>query len=241
MGGKVAAVSVAHRAQVGCFHVRQLLSRTSSEQLFQLVQQTLHISQSGGHVVGIVPILVGINVQVFCNGKQLSDLIVAGLGHQPRGRVIQRDVAPMRPSAPVSNGFDHLGRCAPAFLGRRADIASRKLAFRLSEQTTAGLSVGLHYHRSVLKECLIGRVHFDYSGCRAFVKITKHCIFDHGLEIGPVIPLRENTVPQRPGVVAAFDGFGHFEHYLGGRHGTHPERSCLEGWYRGSLTVSTKN
>ena len=60
-GREVAAVSVAHRAQVRCFHVRQLLSRMSSEQLFQLVQQTLHISQSGGHVVGIVPILVGIN------------------------------------------------------------------------------------------------------------------------------------------------------------------------------------
>ena len=108
-GREVAAVSVAHRAQVRCFHVRQLLSRMSSEQLFQLVQQTLHISQSGGHVVGIVPILVAINMQVSCNGKQLSDLIVAGLGHQPRDRVIQRDVATMRPSAPVSNGFDHLG------------------------------------------------------------------------------------------------------------------------------------
>ena len=71
-----------------------------SDQLFQLVQQTLHISQSSGHVVGIVPILVGINVQVSCNGKQLSDFIVAGLGHQPRDRVIQRDVASMRPPAP---------------------------------------------------------------------------------------------------------------------------------------------
>ena len=58
----------------------------------------------------------------------------------------------------------------------------------------------------------------DYSGRVLFPEVAEHRLSGHRFQVVPVLSLGEDAVAQRPGVIAALDGFGHLEDYFAWFH-----------------------
>ena len=58
----------------------------------------------------------------------------------------------------------------------------------------------------------------DYLGRVLLIEMAQHGVPDHRFEVGPVISLRDDAMPERSGVVAALGSFGDFEDDLTAFH-----------------------